>query len=42
MLLADKDKNGIIEYKEFVPLGAEIIHAIFMKNQAIQELNEQE
>ena len=32
MLIADKNKNGIVEYKEFIPLGAEIIHGIFMKN----------
>lgn len=42
MVIADRDKNGIIEYKEFVPLGAEIIQAIFAKNQAIKELKEKE
>jgi hypothetical protein len=42
MHLADKDRNGIIEYKEFVPLGAEIIQAIFAKNLAIKELGEKE
>ena len=38
MKMADDDANGIIEYKEFVALGAEVIHAIFVKNQAIHEL----
>lgn len=32
MGMADSNKNGIIEYREFVKIGAEIIHGIFMKN----------
>lgn len=32
MSIADKDRNGVIEYKEFIHLGAHVIHAIFMKN----------
>ncbi|KAL4491859.1 hypothetical protein ABPG72_006114 [Tetrahymena utriculariae] len=42
MLMADTNKNGIIEYREFIPLGAEIIHGIFMKNQASKYLRERE
>ncbi|EGR28085.1 hypothetical protein IMG5_183420 [Ichthyophthirius multifiliis] len=42
MIMADSNQNGIIEYKEFIPLGAEIIHGIFMKNQAKKSLREGE
>lgn len=36
--MVDQDKNGLIEYSEFLELGAEIIHAIFMKNSAKKNL----
>lgn len=36
--MADDDQNGLIEYKEFIELGAEMIHAIFMKNSAAKHL----
>jgi hypothetical protein len=42
MFIADKDRNGVIQYKEFVPLGAEVIHAIFVKNQAKRQLADRE
>lgn len=35
-------KTGIIEYGEMVQLGAELIHAIFSKNQALKELKDKE
>ena len=34
MVEADMNKNGLIEYSDFVNIGAGIIHGIFMKNQA--------
>lgn len=34
MISADKDRNGVIQFKEFIFIGAHVIHAIFMKNQA--------
>jgi len=42
MHTADQNKNGIIEYAELLHLGAEIIHGIFMKNQALKKLRERE
>lgn len=42
MLMADTKHNGLITYKEFIPLGAEIIHGIFMKNMATKNLRERE
>ncbi len=42
MKSADANNNGLIEYREFVPLGAEVIHGIFMKNQAYKQLRERE
>lgn len=38
----DVTKTGIIEYKEIIKFGAEIIHAIFSKNQALRDLRDKE
>lgn len=40
--MADIKKNGLIEYKEFIEIGAEMIHGIFMKNSANKNLSARE
>jgi len=31
MIIADKNGNGMIEYKEFIPIGAEVLHGLLLK-----------
>lgn len=38
----DQTKSGIIEYQDFAGFGAEVIHGIFCKNEAMRDLVEKE
>ena len=42
MLMADKNCNGMIEYREFVPLGAEVLYGLLLKQQTDKELGLEE
>ena len=37
--IADKDDNGVIEYKEFIILGAEFLHGLLLKQQTENKLS---
>lgn len=42
VLSCDKNKNGMIEYEEWVPIGAEIIYGWWLKGQTVQHLHVKE
>jgi len=42
MMMADKNNNGMIEYKEFIPLGAEVLYGLLLKQQTDKELGLEE
>jgi len=42
MLIADKNGNGMIEYKEFIPIGAEVLHGLVMKQETERALGQEE
>jgi len=42
MQIADKNSNGMIEYKEFVPIGAEVLYGLLLKQQTVKEINLEE
>lgn len=42
MMIADKNNNGMIEYKEFVPIGAEVLYGLLLKQQTEKEMFQEE
>lgn len=42
MLIADKNSNGMVEYSEFVPVGAEVMYGLIIKQQTETDMGIEE